>query len=190
EGDEKKYPAAETALKQSLQISPTYDAYSNLGFLYYVQKRYADAIQAYRQALTLNDKDWRVWANLFVCYQWLKDESNIEQTRVKTIEMLEPAVATTPQDGHMHSMLATLYAGHDKEKAISQIHTALAMSPKDTDVLADAAITFETLGDRKQAIHYAHESMEQGATLSGLQAQEPLQVVLADPNFRPRGNRR
>ena len=69
DGDPKNFPAAEAALKQSLQITPTYDAYSNLGYLYYVQKRYGEAVQAYNDALALNDKDWRVWANLYVCYR-------------------------------------------------------------------------------------------------------------------------
>ncbi|HEY2823319.1 MAG TPA: protein kinase [Candidatus Acidoferrum sp.] len=185
--DEKQYPAAEVALKHSLQISPTYGANANLGYLYYLQKRYPEAIEAYKQALTLNDKDWRVWANLFVCYEWLKDETNIEQARLKTIERLEQAVVTTPQDAHMHSMLATLYATQDKEKAISQLHTALALSPKDPNVLSDAAVTVEALGDRKQAIRYAHESIDHGGLLTELQAQARLQGVLEDPSFHPRG---
>jgi eukaryotic-like serine/threonine-protein kinase len=185
--DEKQYSAAEAALKRSLQISPTYGAYSNLGYLYYMEKRYPDAVQAYKNALNLNDKDWRVWANLFVCYQWLKDDVNLEPVRAKTIERLEQAVATTPQDAHMHSMLATLYATQDKEKAISQLHTALALSPKDSDVLSDAAITFAALGDRKEALRYAHGSLEHGGTLVDLQSQAGLQQILEDPSFRPRG---
>ena len=183
QGDPKNYPAAEAALKQSLQITPTYDAYSNLGYLYYRQKRYADAVQTYRQSLPLNDKDWRVWANLFVCYQWLKDDANLEQSRAKTISMLEQAIATTPQEGHLHSVLATLYVDHDKQKAIAQIRTALALSPQDPDVLGDAAATYAVIGDRALAIRYAHESIKYGATFAELQTQEPLQNVLADPSF-------
>jgi eukaryotic-like serine/threonine-protein kinase len=185
--DEKQYPAAEEALKRSLQISPTYGAYANLGYLYYMERRYPNAIEAYKQALTLNDKDWRVWANLFVCYEWLNDETNTEMARVKTIERLEQAVATIPQDAHMHSMLATLYATQDKEKAISQLHTALALNPKDPNVLSDAAVTVETLGDRRQAVRYAHDSLDHGGSLTDLQAQARLRGVLEDPSFRPRG---
>jgi len=87
----------------------------------------------------------------------------------------------------MHSMLATLYATQDKEKAISQLHTALALSPKDSDVLSDAAITFAALGDRKEALRYAHGSLEHGGTLVDLQSQAGLQQILEDPSFRPRG---
>jgi serine/threonine protein kinase/tetratricopeptide (TPR) repeat protein len=187
QGDEKNYRAAESALKQSLQITPTYDAYSNLGYLYYKEKRYSEAVQTYRQALTLNAKDWRVWANLFVCYQWLRDDANIEESRGKTIELLEQAVSATPQEANLHSMLATLYASHDKQKAISHLHTALALNAQDSDVLIDAAVTYQMLGDRKQSIHYAHESMNHGAALAELQTQEPLQDVLTDPSFRPQG---
>jgi serine/threonine-protein kinase len=186
-GDEKQYPAAEQALKRSLQISPTYGAYSNLGYLYYLEKRYSEGIQSLKQALALNDRDWRVWANLFVCYEWLKDETNTEPTRAKTIERLEQAIAATPQDAKMHAVLATLYASQDKEKAISQLHTALALSPKDPDVLESAAVTFETIGDRKQAIRYAHDSLDHNGTLANLQTEPRLEDLLLDPTFRPRG---
>jgi tetratricopeptide (TPR) repeat protein len=188
--DPKDFPAAEAALKQSLQIAPTYDAYSNLGYLYYQQKRYGEAVQTYRKALAFNDKDWRVWANLFVCYRWLKDETGLEESRLKTIEAIERAIAVTPQEGHLHSMLSTLYASRDKQKALSQIRTALALNPRDSDVLLDAAETYAIVGDRKQAIRYAHESMDHGYTLAELQAEEPLQDVLTDPSFRPQGKQR
>ncbi len=185
--DEKRYPAAEEALKRSLQITPTYDAYANLGYLYYLEKRYPEAIQAYKQAAVLNDKDWRVWANLYVSYEWLKDKASMEQVRPTTIERLEQAVTLTPQNSELHSLLATLYAVQDKDKAVSQIRTALALNPKDSGVLSNAAIMYEAMGNRQEAIRYALESMKNGSSLKNLQNQAGLQGVLSDPSFRPQG---
>jgi len=186
-GDQALYPQADDALNRSLKIAPTYSAYANLGALYYMEKRYADAVQSLKHALALNDKDWRVWANLFVCYAWLKDERNAEEARQKTAERLEQAIAVTPQEAHLHSVLATLYAVRNKEQALSQIRTALGLNSSDPDVLSDAAITFDTLGDRKQAIQYARKSMEHGDSLADLRADVRLQDLLADPSFRPNG---
>jgi serine/threonine protein kinase/tetratricopeptide (TPR) repeat protein len=186
-GDEKMYPAAEDTLKRSLQITPTYDAYINLGYLYYLQKRYPEAVQAYKQATALNDKDWRPLVDLYISYEWLKDKVNMEQVRSSAIERLEKAVAVTPQDSQLHSLLATLYAAQDRNKAISQIQTALALGPKDAGVLSDAAVAYEAMGNRKEAIRYAQDSLKNGNKLKGLQAQAGLQGVLSDPNFRPPG---
>jgi serine/threonine-protein kinase len=188
QGDPKNYPAAEAAFKQSLQIIPTYDAYGNLGYLFFKEKKHQEAIRAYKEALKFNDKDWRVWANLFVSYEWLTDEAGLEETRTNAIKRMEQALAVTPKNADLHSTLATLYAPHEKEKATAAIQTALALRPRDASVLFDAAVTFASLGDRKQAIRYAHESINQGSSLEGLQLQARLQDVLTDPSFHPRGN--
>jgi serine/threonine protein kinase/tetratricopeptide (TPR) repeat protein len=188
-GDSKSYEAAEAAFKKSIQIAPTYAAYSNLGYLYYSENRYNDAVQAYRQAVALNDKDWRVWANLFGSYQWLKDEANIGQVREKAIGLLEQTIAVTPQNAKANSVLSTLYGNNNREKALSHIRTALALEPDNADVLSDVAITYDALGDRKHAIQYARASLAHGDSLSDLQAQAGLQSVLSDPGFRSNGKK-
>jgi serine/threonine protein kinase/tetratricopeptide (TPR) repeat protein len=186
-GDAKSDADAETALKRSLQIAPNYAAYSNLGYLYYLQHRYPEAVQALRQALALNDKDWRVWANLFVSYQWLKDQAGIGPVREKTIERLEQTIAVTPQNAKAHSMISLLYGNVNRDKALSHVRTALALEPKNADVLSDVATTYEELGDRNHAIQYARQSLQNGSTMSDLQGQYGLQSVLADPGFRSGG---
>ncbi len=189
-GDAKSNEAAEAAFKKSLQLAPKYEAYSNLGYLYFLQKRYGDAVQAFRQALTLNDKDWRVWANLLISYQWLKDDTNIGPARDKARAAIEQELTVTPQNAQAHALLSTYYAQENlREKALSQVHTALALEPKDGNVLANVAETYETLGDRKRAIEYARDSVANGYDLGGLETQPALQPVLADPNFRASGKK-
>jgi hypothetical protein len=69
------------------------------------------------------------------------------------------------------------------------VHTALALEPKNGDILGNVAETFETLGDRKQAIEYARASMATDYGLKGLETQPGLRAVLADPNFRTSGKK-
>src|SRR6202030_576789 len=73
-GDAKQFPAAEQALNKSIQLSPSYPAYANLGDLYLQEQRYADSSAATRKALQLNDKDYMVWNNLVVASEWLNDK--------------------------------------------------------------------------------------------------------------------
>jgi tetratricopeptide (TPR) repeat protein len=180
--------AAEAALKRSIQLGPNYEAYSNLGWLFMTQKRWGDAMEALHKALALNDKDWRVWANLLVSYQWLGDQANAQAARAKTISILEANALLNPQEASVQSNLSTFYA-EDKlrEKALAHADSALALAPKDPGVLADVAETYEDLGDRKRAVQYAQRSLKNGGTLSDLQRRRALQVMLADPSFRSNG---
>jgi tetratricopeptide (TPR) repeat protein len=186
--DSQSNAAAEAAFQKSIQLAPNYAAYANLGFLHLTEKRYADCVRATRQALALNDKDWRVWANLMVAYQWLKDEENYRVVRAKTIGLLEEYAAVNPQEAPVHSALSTFYA-EDKlrEKALAHADSALALAPKDSFVLADVAETYEVLGDRKHALQYAQQSLKNGSTLNDLQRRLALQGLLADPSFRSGG---
>jgi len=179
---------AEAALRKSIQMAPTYEAYANLGWLYITEKRYADSTAATRKALELNDKDWRVWANLMLAYQWLKDGENYRSARAKTLHLLEDYAAVNPQEAAVQSGLSTYYA-EDKlrEKALARVDSALALAPKDPSVLADVAETYEDLGDRKRALQYAQQSLKNGGTMDDLSRRLALQDLLADPSFRSGG---
>jgi serine/threonine-protein kinase len=186
--DSQSYAAAEAALQKSIQLAPNYQAYANLGWLYMEQKRYADAAEATRKALELNDKDWRVWSDLQLAYTWLKDDEKMRAARAKTLSLLEQYASLNSQEAPVQSMLSMLYA-EDKlrEKAIARANAALALAPKDPWILADIAETYDDLGDRKRAIQYAQDSLKNGYTVADLQGRPALHGLLADPSFRPRG---
>jgi tetratricopeptide (TPR) repeat protein len=186
--DSQSNAAAEAALQKSIQLAPNYQAYANLGWLYISQKRYADSAAATRKALEINDKDWRVWANLQVAYTWLKDEEKIPPVRAKTLSLLEQYASLNPREAPVQSMLSMLYAEEkQREKALSHANAALALAPKDAGILADIAETYDELGDRQRAIRYVQDSLKNGYTLTDLQQRPVLLGLLADPSFRPRG---
>jgi serine/threonine-protein kinase len=186
--DSQSTAAAEAALQKSIQLAPNYQAYANLGWLYISQKRYADSAAATRKALELNDKDWRVWANLQLAYTWLKEEEKIPPVRAKTLSLLEQYALLNPREAPVQSMLSMLYAeDKQREKALSHANAALALAPKDAGILADIAETYHELGDRQRALRYAHDSLKNGYTLTDLQQRPVLLGLLADPSFRPRG---
>jgi serine/threonine protein kinase/tetratricopeptide (TPR) repeat protein len=180
--------AAEAAFQKSIQLAPTYQAYTDLGWLYLGQKRYAEAAASTEKALELNDKDWRVWANLLAAYQWLKDDEKMRPVRAKTLNLLEEYAALNSQEASVQSTLGSFYA-EDKlrEKALAHANAALALAPTDAWVLADLAETYEHLGDRKRAMQYAHDSLKNGYTLTDLQRRPGLLGLLADPGFRNSG---
>jgi Tfp pilus assembly protein PilF len=141
-----------------------------------------------RKALALNDQDYMVWENLAIAYRWLHDDANVRYADQKTKALLEEYVGKHPQDATAHGDLADLYAtSKDREKAVRELATALALQPNDPRVLSDAAQAYEALGERKRAIEYTVKSLQNGNTLDFFKTLPDMQGVLADANFHAPG---
>ena len=182
---DKHYAEAEQMLRKSIALEPTYPAYANLGHLYLQEQKFAEAAAATGKALQLNDKDYVVWDNLANAYDGLKDMEKEGQARDHGIALLEQAALDTPRDATVQSTLGLLYAKKKlREKAISRIQSALALSPDDSNVLAAVGEAYEDLGDRAQALLYIEKSLQKGYDLADLKRTPDLQGLLSDPSFR------
>ncbi|HLZ11648.1 MAG TPA: protein kinase [Candidatus Acidoferrum sp.] len=180
---------AEVALKKSTQLSPNYAASANLGRLYLTQNRYKESADASSEALKLNDRDYNVWNNLLLAFEWMRDENKIKETRTKTVSLLEDFISNHPQDAGAHSLLATLYAESGlRDKSMRQLDSALALQPKDSAILLDAAESYEDLADRKKALEFAARSLANGGSLADIKSRPRLINLLSDQTFRASGN--
>jgi len=121
-GDAKLVPSAEQALRKSIELTPSYPAYANLGQLYYLEKRYAESASMTEKALQLNDNNYLVWNNLVAAYEWLKENDKAATARARTIELAEKSAKLNPQDALAQAKLASLYARQNvREKAMARI---------------------------------------------------------------------
>ena len=189
-GNPKDLPAAEAALRKSIELSPTYEAYANLGYLYLQEKRYPESVAATLKALQINDKDYVVWGNLAAAYEWMKQGDKAKDADRKEAALLENAAKLRAASPQIRSNLAVLYANlNDPEKAKLNIQSALAASGDDADVLVNAGEVYELLGDRRQALHYVELSLQKGYALDDLRNEPQMQDLLADPNFNPSGKK-
>ncbi|MGA8222112.1 MAG: protein kinase [Candidatus Acidiferrales bacterium] len=184
ESDLGRNAESEAAYKKSIELAPSYAAYSNLGSLYYSEKRYADAAAATEKALSLNDKDYRVWQNLDNAYTWLGDHAKAQAAADHELQLLEAAVKVRSSDPRIQSSLAVLYARKkQREKALTRIQAALALSPEDSWILMDVAEAYENLGERGRAIADTEDGIKRGYDLDDLKNIPGLVPVLKDPNF-------
>ena len=187
-GDAKRFPEAEQALKKSIQLSPTYPAYANLGFLYVQEQKFADAADTTEKALKLNDKDQLVWGNLALAYQGLNQPAKLADARDHQLALLEQAAASNPRDGEVQSFLGLAYAQKKlRDKALPRLQTALELSPENNVVLENVGEAYEDLGDREHALYYIHQSLQKGYGLAALKSNLDLRELLSDPRFRPKG---
>jgi serine/threonine protein kinase/tetratricopeptide (TPR) repeat protein len=184
-GDMNALPEAEQAFEKSIAISPSYAAYSGLGFLFLIQHHFRDSVVACEKAALLNDQSYDVWNNLSLAYEWVGDVENAKRARIRAIELLQRAVGLNPQDAEAEATLAALLAKNGmKAKALEGITLSLTLSPHDGYVLSEAADTYELLGNRMLAITCLRLALKYGVPLDQFKADPEVQGVLSDPAFQ------
>jgi serine/threonine protein kinase/tetratricopeptide (TPR) repeat protein len=183
-GDPRELPAAEQALKKSIELAPSYPGYANLASLYLAQRRYKDSAEVNEKALQLNENDYMVWNNLLISYERLGDTAKATAVRARIVPLLEQNIRLKPQDAQAQYLLAVMLAKDGKqENAIEHAQTALALSPEEPAVLVNAAEVYEICGDRKQALRYLEMAVHKGYLLTQLEDDPDMQGIIRDPSL-------
>jgi len=179
-----RLPEAEAALNRSIAISPSYGALTNLGNLFYQQRRFAEAAQRYESALQLNDKDYRPWDNLARAYLWLGRPADAQAAYRRALPLTEREVGLHPADPGLQARLGLAYIrDQDRTRAFSHVRAALALAPKDPEVISAMAEVYETVGERRDAIVWLRNAVAAGQLLDNLKNDPVLHRVVEDPDF-------
>jgi eukaryotic-like serine/threonine-protein kinase len=185
-GDAKYLPRAESALRKSVELAPSYGAYANLGDLFLKQNRFTEAAETTEKALQISDKDFVVWANLVAAYEGLKEQTKADAALDREQALLERSARSNPRDAAVQYNLGTIYARKKQsEKALSCAQAAMALAPDDPSALAGVGEIYERLGDRKKALESIEKALEKGYSLQALKDDPTFQSLLSDPKFRP-----
>jgi len=178
------FPEAEKALKRSIALNPSYEAYATLGNLYGLERRFEESADATQKALDIDDEDYEVWDNLAQAYEALGNDNKAFLARNHAIGLAERAIQLNPRNAEPHSVLASLLArNHANEEASSNIRKALSLAPKDPNVLSEVAAAYEALGERSLAIKYLHLALQNGFPKMQIEGVNELRKVSADPKF-------
>jgi Flp pilus assembly protein TadD len=122
---------------------------------------------------------------LTASYEWMRETALANESREHAILLLEEAIRLNTQNTEAHAFLAALYAKNGlRDKANTEIHISLALSPADQYSLAQVAAAYELLGDRKDAIRYLEEALNNGLDRGQLREDPEIQGILSDPVFK------
>lgn len=176
---------AEKHLKQAIEFQPSYAAYTNLGALYYTQKRWSESAAMTLRALQINDTDWRAWSNLGLAYEWLGQVPEADEAYRQELVRVERIADVNADDTEAGAEVGMLYARQkQRNKAIERIEAALARAPDDPTILANAAECYEYLGDRSSALAFVKKALAKGFTFSELENNPGNRQLLLDPRFQ------
>lgn len=156
--------------------------------LYFDEKRYSEAASTYEKALQLNSENYLVWNWLTNCHKWLGQKEKAAATLEKAYALASREAELKPRDSLAQATLASLCAEKKlSEKALGHLQTSLILAPDDPDVLEDAAVTYELLGDRPHALEFAAKALQKGYAMDRMKNDPDMRGVLSDPNFRAAG---
>ena len=176
---------AETEFKKSLALAPDYPALANLGVMYYRQKRFAESATMTEKALNLNDKDYRLWNNLAIAYEWLGRSEKAKHAFSRELARLEQVVALQSEDAEVRANLGVMYAQqHQRSRALPHLEAALALSPDDPEILNKLGEAYEKLGERSKGLDYFQRALHMGLTLEEMELNPDLRPLLSDPSAR------
>jgi tetratricopeptide (TPR) repeat protein len=151
--------------------------------MYYRQKRFAESAPMTEQALQLNDKDYRLWNNLAIAYEWLGQPEKAKNAFSRELARLEQIVVLKSQDAKVRADLGVMYAQQGQRKrALPHLEAALALSPDNPEILNKVGEAYEKLGERSKALEYFEEALRKGFRLEDMKLNPDLHSLLSDPS--------
>lgn len=180
-----KYAEAIQPLRQSIAIRPTYDAYTNLGTAYLRLRRFPDAIGAYREAVKLDESQEAVWGSLADAYHYGGDQAAAKAAYEKAVSLASKQLEVNPKDAALAGDAADDYAMlGDRKHALALLDQSLRWGKGDKDLIFNAAVVYQDLGESGVALEWLKKSLDAGASVATVLEMPTFDSLKNDPRFQ------
>jgi len=185
--EQEHYDQAIQVLQHSISIRPTGSAYSNLANAFFYVRRYEQASEAYEQAVKLGSRIAVLWWNLGDGYYWTPGKrSQAASAYQQAIVLAREDLRVNAQNAHALGIVAICQAMlGEKKAALDALHQALRITPEDAELRFKAALVYNQLGDRPQALEWLKQARAAGLPASRLRNTPNLDSLRTDPRFSP-----
>jgi serine/threonine-protein kinase len=178
------YPAAIAAFEQSLRLRPAPGAYANLGTAYYQSRRFADAARNYQLALGYNQHDPDMWGNFADAYHFSGQQPKALDAYRKQLALLNDQLKINPRDAERQGEVASCYAAlGDKSQAADHLALSLQLGRGNKDLLFNAAVVYNDLGETGEALEWLHKSFLAGYSASIVRDSPEFDNLRGNPQF-------
>lgn len=179
------YPAAIAAFQQSLRLRPAFGAYANLGTAYYMSRHFAEAARNYELALRYNTRDPDLWGNLADAYHLSAQQPKAIDAYKRQLALLDGLLSINPRDADRQGQIASCYAAlGDKSRATTHLALSLRYGRGNKDLLFNAAVVYNDLGETGDALEWLHKSFLAGYSASIVRDSPEFDNLRANPQFQ------
>jgi len=184
---QKRYDEAIQFAKQAIECkSDCEGAYTVLARTYFSSGRFQEVADIVDRALQANGDDYNVYIPITNA---LKSLGKVEQAQLlldRGILALEKQLDTVPEDVRARMLLAGYYAATGRsDESVRQLQTAVALRPRDSNVLYNASCTYALLKEPKEALEMLKAAKEAGwANLDWAKRDPDLISLRENPEFQ------
>jgi tetratricopeptide (TPR) repeat protein len=162
----------------------------NIGILFYHDGQFAEAAKYYEFAFAYCDSTeedfyerWNEWGEALYWTEGRRHEAYDKYRHA--LRLAEGQRSLRPRDAKLIGHISGLHAMLDnRNEAITLAEEAVALAEEDGFVMLLACYTYEKLGDRENALHYAGKALRNKFPLRRMRAEPMLWELVQDVRFR------
>jgi tetratricopeptide (TPR) repeat protein len=141
-------------------------AYWTLGQAYFASDRLEEAAAVAARAIEVSGSDYNVYIPFIHIMERLGQNESAVQFRQQGMRALERQLELVPEDARARVLLAADYVHFRREpEALRELQIALALRPKDSNILYNAACVYGLLGNKDEALAVLKKAREAGYSL-------------------------
>lgn len=173
-------------LEKALAIQPDYPTYNNLAAVYFGEKRYQDAADAYHKALEIEDNNYQIWSYLATTYENIPGKTEeMKQAARKAIEGASAMHRINPNDERVLSSLANLhFMLGNREQSEQYLEQAVALNPTDAQTVHWIGTRYIQLGKTDTGLGWLERALKQGLHVSELEEDPELDAFRQTPAYQ------
>jgi TolB-like protein/Flp pilus assembly protein TadD len=174
------------AYERSLELSPSRQAYTNLGMFYYYAGQFKQAADMQTKALGFADTDHRVWGRLAESYRFIPgQESKSQHAYKRAADLARENLKINKEDWHTRAILGLylVYLGEQTE-GMKLLEEAIEQSQRNPEILYFKALAVLQEDDTEQAISLLQDAVTIEQYYQQFIALDPdLKRLQNDPRF-------
>jgi tetratricopeptide (TPR) repeat protein/predicted Ser/Thr protein kinase len=180
-----RYQESIPAYLKSIELAPTWLAYSNLGYVYTVLKQYPQAIQALEKAVELGPNQELPVGNLADAYRYSGQKVKADVMYDKAIALAFHELQVNPQSTNAMGDLAVYFAKKGETlRAREFIQRARAIDKEDVELIFSQA-TVENLGNNSSdSIRTLRYALSKGYPVKDLESDPVFDNLKNRPEFQ------
>ena len=135
--------------------------------------------------MKLDEKDYVLWGNLGDAYYWTPGR-RAEATAAyeKAIALAERNLQLNPHDAQLFGYLAEYHAMRGERKpALTNLQASLRLQPKSPDMLLNAGIVYQQLGETNRALDALERAVSLGLSPELLRDTTNFDSLKGNPRF-------
>lgn len=180
-----RYDESSAAYQKSIDLSPSWMAYSNLGYVYMAEKQYPQAVQALQKSVELGPNQELAMGNLADAYRYSGQKDRANATYDQAIALAFKELQVNPQDTEAMSDLGLYYAEKgDFSRGMEFVKRARTVDSKDVQLIIKQA-TIESVGGKPaDAVKSLKEALSKGYGVKDILQSREFDSLQSRPDFQ------